>query len=68
MEHIKKIVCKQNDDIHLDIAKTLASHTQCIVFCGVEVFLFVLICFGLAKHDTLGTERVAPFHITYTWH
>jgi hypothetical protein len=68
MEQSKKIVCKQNDDIHLDIAKTVASHTQCIVFSGVGVFLFVLICFGPAKHDTLGIERVAPFHITCTSH
>jgi hypothetical protein len=27
-----------------------------------------LICFGLLRHDTLNTEKVAPFHITCTWH
>jgi hypothetical protein len=66
MEQNKKIVCKQSDDIHLDIAKTLALHTQCTIFGGVEESLFVLICFGLLRHDTLNTEKVAPFHITCT--
>jgi hypothetical protein len=68
MEQNKQATCKRNDDTNLDIAKTLASHTQSTVVGGVEGSYSVLICFSLLKCDTLDVKKVAPFCFTYTSH